>query len=259
MSDRTILSPANANALNGLFNGSTAIDVSAVNVNGPCTAETFTTTVGGTSTFDVVNIEGDLTLGASSASVQLTGTADTVTVAGAVAANSVDINGDLTLIKTGTNNTAVLSCTDPNTISTTASVVVGVLTVEGNCAAETFTTTTAGTSTFDDVSIVGTCTATAFRGGIIFHIIEGLNPGTLAPSTGYIFPNVEIPNFVGSASSAYLISCNNQAGVPYLPVVFTITYASNDGTNTYVNIGIMNVSTTTSYGAIFDVSIIAMN
>jgi len=235
MSARTILNPPLINELNGLFDGETAINVASVNIGVSPSNVVLSTNapgsllVGGTITTSggLTAQNGNLTLGTSPASVVLTGTTGTLNVTGTVNANSFGI--------TNGANAVSLDCDSAS-----------ILTVGGSIEAS-------------GADIDGTCIATAFRGGIIFHLINGLNPGTLAPSTGYTFPNMIIPNFVGSASSAYLISCNNDAGVPYLPVVFTITYASNDATNTYVNIGVMNVSTTTSYGALFDVSIIAMN
>jgi hypothetical protein len=243
MSDRTILSPANANSLNGLFNGSTPINVASVNV--------------GVSPSNVVlsaNAPGSLLVGGGiTTSAGLTAQNSTLTLGVSPAATVVSSNGAGSLLVSGNITSTGTMTAQTGTLTLGVSPAAVVLTgTSGNVAV-------AGSITTNGSTINGTCTATAFRGGIIFHLIQGLNPGTLAPSSGYTFPSMLIPNFVGTASSAYLISCNNDAGVPYLPVVFTITYASNDGTNTYVNIGIMNVSTTTSYGALFDVSIIAMN
>ena len=135
MADRTILSPANANSLNGLFNGSTPINVSSVNIgtspsnvvlsaNAPgslVVGGTITTTGGITAT------NGICVLGNGANSVQLTGTTGTLTVGGGVTANGAQINGvcDANSFNISNGSNAVpLQCLSNS-----------VLTVGGSCVA----------------------------------------------------------------------------------------------------------------------------
>jgi hypothetical protein len=74
-----------------------------------------------------------------------------------------------------------------------------------------------------------------------------------------VFPNVEILDFIGSATSTYIVSNNTAPTTPYLPFTFTVAFVSTSGGNTYVDVGVVNCSSTTSYNAVIDFSIIAMN
>jgi len=122
--DRTILSPANANSLNGLFNGATPINVASVNVGVSPNNVVLSTNapgsllVGGTITTSggLTAQNGNLTLGPSTASVALTGTTGTLTVTGTCNATAFGITNDA--------NTIALNCIQPS-----------VLTVGGSCVA----------------------------------------------------------------------------------------------------------------------------
>jgi hypothetical protein len=117
MSDRTILSPANANSLNGLFNGSTPINVASVNVGVSPSNVVLSANapgsllVGGTITTSggLTAQNGNLTLGTSPASVALTGTTGTLAVTGTVNANSFGIINGANSVALQCNNASVLS------------------------------------------------------------------------------------------------------------------------------------------------------
>jgi hypothetical protein len=110
------------------------------------------------------------------------------------------------------------------------------------------------------LEISQTISALYYTGGIGMYIFPNAVPGLIAPGGQYTFPNVDIPNFIGTASSAYVVS-GNYTSIPSLPFVLSISYVGPDaaGTGTYVDVQVMNVSASQSYNASFTFSIIAMN
>jgi len=271
MADRTILNPANANSLNGLFNGTTPIEVSSVEVGVPpnqvllaCQSNGVLTVggdakitggditlgltgsdvvlscnandslvVGGfvTATSGLTAQNGILTLGVSPAAVVLTGTTGTLTVTGTCNANAFGI--------TNGANSVSLQCLSPS-----------ILTVGGSIAAS-------------GADINGTCIADAFRGGIGYLNSYVTPTSTISPGGTYTNAAVIIPNFIGSATSAYIISINTSTdpAIPINPYVASVVFvAAQVPTNsTIVSVQLLNASTipVNSYDVYF--SIIAMN
>jgi len=280
MSDRTILNPANANALNGVFNGAGTSNIYA---------KTFTTTVGGTSTFDAVNIAGVLNCDTTiTADGGITAPTFTTSAGGTSTFNAVLMTGDCTcnssitstefildgngstnnptittnagnnfVVSTASNSGLTISSTSGNATFTPGASGVS---VNNGITASTFTTSVGGTSTFDAVNIVGTLTCPTYSGGIGMVVLTGLNPGSILTGNGYTFTSVEIPNFVGSASSAFVITNNTpQATLPiFYPLTFNVNFVSTSGTSTFVDLTVVNAGSI-SYSPILTLSIIAMN
>jgi len=225
---------------------------SGVSVNSGITASTFTTSVAGTSTFDNVETTGTITCGSG-----ITASSFISSLAGTSSFDDVETAGSITCgsgITASTFTTSVAGTSTFNAVEAT-----GTITCDSGITASTFTTSVAGTSTFDNVSIAGNITALSYSGGIAAASVQGAAPGTIAALGGYVFPNVEILDFIGSATSAYIVSNNTAPTTPYLPFTFTVAFVSTSGGNTYVDVGVVNCSSTTSYNAVIDFSIIAMN
>ena len=101
----------------------------------------------------------------------------------------------------------------------------------------------------------GSLTATTFRGGIAGFTGEygfGLNAGETVSNL------FTIPNFVGTASSSYVISPNGTGAEVAYPLLWNIAFSSQSGTSTNVNISIFNVGSGTATGAV-NFSVIAIN
>ena len=97
--------------------------------------------------------------------------------------------------------------------------------------------------------------ALTFRGGIgkfTGNYGFGLNAGETVSNL------FTIPNFVGSASSSYVISPNGTGTEVAYPLLWNIAFSSQSGTSTNVDISIFNVGTGTVTGAV-DFSVIAIN
>ena len=132
---RTILEPQYANDLNGLFNGSTPINVSSVNIGTSPSNVVLSVNapgsliVGGTvtATGGISAQNGVCVLGNAANSIQLTGTNGNLSLGGGITANSATINGVCNATSFGVtngSNTISLQCNSPS-----------VLTVGGSCVA----------------------------------------------------------------------------------------------------------------------------
>lgn len=162
MSDRTILNPANANSLNGLFNGSTGVNVASVNIGTAPSNVVLSTNapgsllVGGTITTSggVTSQNGALTLGISPVAVILActsagnlGVGGTLTATGSIVAGSgfstvsevILVQSDnllnsVALSCTSANNTLTVGNSGANGVVSCASLTIGggVLSVNGS-------------------------------------------------------------------------------------------------------------------------------
>ena len=160
---------------------------------------------------------------------------------------------------TGATGYVASTSTFSSSVNST-SLAASSITSFGNISAATFTTTNAGTSTFDDITAVGTVTvetgisSPVYSGGIgKFVGSEAVNIG---PSGGTLAISVTIPNFIGTAASAYVITYNN---LSILPLILSCAFSAPNGTGTIVNVTMSNASATTSITETIDYSIIAMN
>jgi hypothetical protein len=244
---RTILDPEYANSLNGLFSGATPINVASVNV--------------GVSPNNVVlsaNAPGSLLVGGGiTTSAGLTaqnstltlGVSPAATVVSSNAAGSLLVSGNLTSTGTMTAQTGTLTLG----VSPAAVVLTG---TTGNVAV-------AGSITTNGATIDGECSATTFRGGIGYLNSYVTPTSTISPGGTYTNAAVVIPNFIGSATSAYVISINTSTdpAIPFNPYVASVVFvAAQVPTNsTLVSVQLLNASTIpfNSYDVYF--SIIAMN
>lgn len=212
MADRTILNPANANSLNGLFNGSTPISVSTLTVGFPPND-----TVLSSNAPDSLIVSG------------------TVTATGGITAES-----GVCQLGLGANSVVLTGTT-------------GNLSVAGSVSGTSFTTITAGTSTFDDVNIVGALTL-GVSGTDIQLSCSGDNVLTVGGSciaTGsFSAPYFGGGMLAGSYSTPALVAANS----PYTITLASIAYNPITGwvpssifpqftlTSEYGSIGIQDIA-----------------
>jgi hypothetical protein len=113
---------------------------------------------------------------------------------------------------------------------------------------------TGALTTTGGITALSTINAPAFTGGLGKLYLTNVSTGQLASGASYTVSNVEIPNFVGNSSSCFVVSCSN---VQFYPWFFSVSYASQSGTSTFVNVAIGNAGSITTQGA-FNLCIIAM-
>jgi hypothetical protein len=121
------------------------------------------------------------------------------------------------------------------------------ITLSSTAGATTISSTGGG-----ELTIGGSVSATAFTGGIAMAIGVLTFP-VLDPDAAGDPVDVEIANFLGTNTSAYVIS-NNSQGL----IQLTIAYVSNTETSTTVAITAFNLATVAFSGNV-SYSIIAMN
>jgi hypothetical protein len=173
---------------------------------------------------------------------------------GALTANSLTITGNQLLFTGGGNtvieNLGTASLSVQGALTTTSSITSnsGVLQL-GQSSNSVLLTGTTG-----KLAVGGTINAPVFTGGLGKLLMLGASTGQLAPGASYTFPNIEIPSFVGNSGSCYVVSCSN---VQYYPWFFSVSYASQSGTSTYVNVVVGNAGSLTVSG-LFNLCIIAM-
>jgi len=227
---RTILDPQYANDLNGLFDGTGTFNAGSIVAQIVTVEDIFnalgTVTCAGVVSSGAVNAPS-ISLGTGSATIPLSATSNTLVV--------------------GTSGAGIVSAGEFTGTQATVSSILTVGTVQ-------ISTPTALTLTVN-----GGVNATSFTGGIGMAVLTAQATGTLAPQGGVVFQLVEIPNFVGSATSAYVVSNNTAPAIPYLPFTFYVNFVSTSSGNTYVDVTVINCSSTLSYSASIDFSVIAMN
>jgi len=280
---RTILDPEYANSLNGLFNGTTPIEVSTVEIGIPpnqvllACQSNGVLTVGG----DAKITGSDLTLGLPGSDVVLSCNAnDSLVVGGFVTATSglTAQNGTLTLgvspaavVLTGTTGYLEVA----GSILAEASLTVGSSIIPGTV---NFQLSSSDPSNFVNMNVsstnpnyvnissgitTGEIISDTYRGGIGYLNSYVTPTSTISPGGFYTNAAVIIPNFIGSATSAYVISINTSTdpAIPYNQFVPSVAFvAAQVPTNsTIVSVQILNASTlpVNSYDVYF--SIIAMN
>jgi hypothetical protein len=280
---RTILNPEYANDLNGLFDGAGTSNISA---------GTFTTTIGGTSTFDAVLMAGDCTCNTTITSTAFildgNGSTDTPTITTNVASNlvlSTVADSGITLSSPSGSATftpgasgvsvdnSITAATFTTSVAGTSTfddvLIAGVLncdstiTADGVITAPSFTTSVGGTSTFDSVDIVDTLTCTTYAGGIGKLFVSSVGVAEIFAGTSIPFTYV-IPNFVGNGTTtAYTISSNLQTGVApgsqTTYFIWSVSFNSTDGQDTTVNVLVSNAGANTVGASTYNISIMAMN
>jgi len=238
MSDRTILNPANANSLNGLFNGSTPISVSTLTVGFPPNDTVLSSNapdsliVAGTvtATGGITAQSGVCQLGLGANSVLLTGTTGNVSVGGGVTAFGAQINGTCNATAFGVTNGAnavALQCLSPTVLSvggsvssTEVEITNGANSVNLTCtAANTLTLNAGAGSTF---VVGGNIQGVSFTGGIVagtYNIPTSVGgnsgatitfPVTFAPEpdwdVAYAFPQFTLTTSYGIGISSIALS-----------------------------------------------------
>jgi hypothetical protein len=185
------------------------IDTGGITSTGPVSGTIFTTTSGGTSTFDNVNM-GALTLGNAPIDIQL-------------------------------------SCSDNNVLA-----IDGSCTASGPVSGTIFTTTAAGTSTFDDVNIVSALTLGTAP--IDIQLSCSTNnvlaiDGSCTASGSFSAPFFGGGMYSGLYSSPTLIAANSSAtvtigSIPFNPIsgwVASSIYPQFTLTSTYGDVGITGI------------------
>jgi hypothetical protein len=158
----------------------------------------------------------------------------------------------------GTSSPDVLSLTASSNITCNALVASEAISAgttisaTGNISTEGAITAGGAITASGAITSSGTMTAQIFAGGIAM-VIGTLAFPELAPDGAGTPTDIEIANFVGSGTSAYVIS-NNSQGLIHL----TIEYVSNTATTTTVAITAYNLATVEFSGDV-NYSIIAMN
>jgi hypothetical protein len=103
---------------------------------------------------------------------------------------------------------------------------------------------------------VETVNATSFSGGIAKYV--GFIAVVLDPLENIAF-NVNIPNFIGSSDSAYIISRNSIGAAGLFPIDLSVAFVSSSNNSTTVSINMYNASTSIIIQDTINYSIIAMN
>jgi hypothetical protein len=106
----------------------------------------------------------------------------------------------------------------------------GVLEVSGSISATSYTGNT--------LEVSGSISATSYNGGI-GSVRVNVNVPQLTTDAYATLPNQVIPNFVGSASSAYFIT---PYGNGFNPYTFNIQFVSTSGGDTTISISATNLS-----------------
>jgi hypothetical protein len=291
---RTILDPQYANSLNGLFDGTTPIDVSSIVAtsvsltgNESTVSPSLSTNSGNNMVVSTPSGSGiTLSSGAGATTISSTG-GGAITVGGSITTSGVYVNGSESTvspsISTNIGNNMVVSTPTGSGITlssgagatTISSTGGGAITVGGSVSSTEYIITNgtdsvnlqctaADTLTINPgaagvLVVGGNISGTTFSGGIGSVLVTGASPGNIAIGGSYLFTNVTIPNFIGTSYTSYVVT-GNYAGTPSLPFVYSALFNGYDGTGgTYVDVQVMNVSSTNSYDVSINFSIIAMN
>jgi hypothetical protein len=252
MSDRTILSPQNANALNTIFGGSgtSELSCSELVINSGNTLPVLLNSNTGNNLI--------ITTGANQGLQFSTGVAGgTITCTGnnQLTTNSTMIIPQI-LFKDplGAANTVYLQESSTNNLLLTSGANTGIQFSTG-VGSGSITCTGANALT-----CAGNFSATTYGGGI-GNLFAQYGFSALAGGTanGVSFA---IPNFVGSDTTSYVISGNGTTvdsppNVLY-PLIWNVSWLSTVGTTTNVLVTITNVGSATITGVI-NFSVIAMN
>jgi len=102
--------------------------------------------------------------------------------------------------------------------------------------------------------------ASSYTGGL-GRFQGSLDFGTIGPGAKYFFPEVTLSNFVGTATSSYVISSNYTDSGVINPLIWSVEFVSADTetTSTIVSVEVYNTLTSNSILGPNNVSIIAMN
>ena len=236
MSARTILNPPLINELNGLFDGTTSIDVLSIESATTISADGDIGTAANMSCVSLsasgtISADGDIGTAANVSCVSLSASGNITANEFIVDGNSSTSTPSITtnsannfVVSTASNSGLTISSSSGNATFTPGASGVS---VNNGITASTFTTSVGGTSTFDDVSIEGTltCSSTvnatelAINGGIInaFVLVSitgmpeipaGSGSGA-TPFAGYVQENVLVSSSPTASASNFFVFANS--------------------------------------------------
>jgi len=239
---RTILNPEYANDLNGLFDGSSAIDAGSINSNTTITAE------------------GNITTAANMECVSLSAGGNVAADGYITAGSTITADGDISAggnVAADANVSCVSVIATGNVTASTGNVSCVSVLAGGNVAADGYIT--AGSY----ITATGTITGASFAGGIASLFVSSVSVAEIFAGTSIPYTYV-IPNFVGNGTTtAYTISSNLQTGVApgsqTTYFIWSVSFNSTDGQDTTVNVLVSNPSANTIGASTYNISIMAMN
>jgi hypothetical protein len=235
------LDPEYANSLNGLFTGSTAIDVSSATIGS-------VVLTGSNNTLSVGSGNSNLESGnfASTGTINATGS---ISTSGSIFTSSqVVASGNIS----GANVGCVNLTATGNITATVSTTIGGIgLTGSGNTLS-----IGDGNSNLQcgAISAGATVTSTAFRGGL-GKVVFTVNVPALGPVASYV-ASATIPNFVGNGTTtAYVVN----AYLSTMALFVGASYSSDDGVNTVVDVTFTSGAGGTGALNGYLISVIAMN